>query len=146
MEIETYYSEIPQEIIETTRQIAVEVLGGLNNEVFEWKMQNHDDILLLLARKNGEAVGFKLGHRKGRTKFLSWIGGVKKEFRGSGCATKLMTAQADWCRLKGYRTIETQTMNKWKDMLILNLKNGFDIVGVFEDSELGQKIMLRKTL
>ena len=91
-------------------------------------------------------MGFKLGHRRGRTKFVSWIGGVKKEYRGQGCASKLMLAQFEWCKANGYKTIQTQTLNKWRDMLILNIKHGFDVIGVFEDPKLGQKIMLQKTL
>ena len=47
---------------------------------------------------------------------------------------------------QGYEVIQTQTKNKWRNMLILNLRHGFDIVGTYTDSKGEPKIILKKRL
>ena len=54
--------------------------------------------------------------------------------------------QHDWCIKKGYETIRTHTKNSFKSMLILNLKNGFDVIGTFTDEKGEPKIILEKKL
>jgi len=120
------------------RQLGEEVLGAVDATELLWR--------LLLAFEAQEPVGFKLGHQRGRCKYLSWLGGVKLAFRRRGHARRLMSYQAEWCRQRGYQGIQTQTLNQWKDMLLLNLNNGFDIVGVTHDPNLGLKISLEKQL
>ncbi|EPZ52678.1 hypothetical protein N007_02510 [Alicyclobacillus acidoterrestris ATCC 49025] len=62
-------------------------------------------------------------------RFYSWLGGVHPEFRGRGIANELMRRQHVWCEKQGLHVIRTQTRNTWRDMLILNIRNGFNIVG-----------------
>ncbi|HEY8343405.1 MAG TPA: GNAT family N-acetyltransferase [Calditerricola sp.] len=45
-------------------------------------------------------------------------------YRRRGIATELMKRQHAWCRRHGYQTIRTHTKNKWREMLILNLRHG----------------------
>lgn len=102
--------------------------------------------LLILAHSNSEVLGFKLGHEDGTKTFYSWSGGVSSSARKSGIATKLMEAQHKWCKEKGYRRIQTKTKNKWREMIILNLKHGFDIIGAYTDERGEPKLILEKKL
>jgi GNAT superfamily N-acetyltransferase len=91
-------------------------------------------------------VGFKTGYELKPCKYYSWLGGVHPDYRNKGIAGKLMELQHEWCVMNGYRTIQTKTKNKWKSMLILNLKHGFDIIGTYTDSKGEPKIILEKNL
>jgi predicted GNAT superfamily acetyltransferase len=93
-----------------------------------------------------DIIGFKIGYGISDTVFYSWLGGVDGKYRSTGIAAKLMTMQHDWCRKKGYKTIRTKTMNQWRNMLILNIKSGFDIVDTYRDADNILKIVLEKTL
>ena len=57
-----------------------------------------------------------------------------------------MKLQHDWCSKNSFSVIETRTKNKWKNMLILNLKNGFNIIGTFTNEKGEPKIILEKNL
>ena len=91
-------------------------------------------------------VGYKIGYEDKTERFYSWLGGVNLEYRGQGIASELMGRQHAWCREHGYSVVRTQTKNKWRDMLILNLRHGFDIVGVYTDEKGEPKIILEKQL
>lgn len=99
----------------------------------------------LLAVVNGQVVGCKLGYERKPGQFYSWLGAVHPDFRGQGVASELMRRQHDWCRQQGYHIIRTQTYNQWRDMLILNLRFGFDIVGTVQGKH-GLMIILEMKL
>lgn len=101
--------------------------------------------LCLLALINGQVVGYKIGYARKPTQFYSWLGCVSPDFRGRGIASELMTRQHNWCRQNGYLTIQTQTMNRWRTMLLLNLRHGFDIIGT-QQGHRGVIIVLEKSL
>lgn len=102
------------------------------------------DLLTLLAWADDELVGFKMGYMRKPGHFYSWLGGVRADFRGHGIASELMRRQHDWCQQNGFRAVRTHTRNQWRDMLILNLRHGFDIIGTFLNEEGTVNIMLEK--
>lgn len=128
-EIEDLYREIFRSEADISREI--ETKTGLSTFV---------------AKEDEKIVGFKLGYERKEKHFYSWLGGVDKTYRGRGIASELMKRQHDWCRRNGYWTIRTHTKNKWKDMLILNLKHGFDVIGTYTDEKGEPKIILEKKL
>jgi len=99
-----------------------------------------------LARVGGRAVAFKVGYERKPGRFYSWLGGVLPEFRGRGLARTLMRLQHAWCRERGYRTVRTHTKNTWKAMLVLDLKEGFDVIGTYTDERGEPKLILEKRL
>ncbi|MDR7073060.1 GNAT family N-acetyltransferase [Fictibacillus barbaricus] len=99
-----------------------------------------------LVLSDDQAIGFKAGYELKPGKYYSWLGGVHPEYRKKGLAGSLMELQHGWCSTNGYQTIQTKTKNKWKSMLILNLKHGFDIIGTYTDSKGEPKIILEKNL
>lgn len=101
---------------------------------------------LLIAYVDDQPVGFKIGYERSQSEFYSWLGAVLPEFRGLGIASDLMQAQHDWCRVQGYKKILTKTQNRFQAMLILNIKNGFEIVSTDPTDIDGLKILLEKKL
>lgn len=90
----------------------------------------HRRRLLVVAHAQGRVVGFKLGYCERPGVFYSWLGAVDAEFEGQGIGRRLMELQHAWLEERGYRLVRTATRNRFKRMLILNLLNGFDLVGV----------------
>jgi GNAT superfamily N-acetyltransferase len=122
------------------------ILGEWDPKWFHGHLKNHKNFHLLIAYVDKKAVGFKLGYELDSFNFYSWLGGVLPEYRDLGIATDLMKAQHEWCRKQGYRKVQTKTVNKYKEMLILNLQNGFEVIGTHLSNEGGFKIVLEKTL
>lgn len=104
------------------------------------------DAIVLVALFEGDPVGFKIGYRAEEEGiFYSWLGGVRPDRRRLGVATQLMNEQHQRVWDKGYRRIRTKTLNDRSEMLILNLRAGFRVIGT-QDSARGLKILLEKAL
>jgi predicted GNAT superfamily acetyltransferase len=103
-------------------------------------------LLLLLAWEGDDCLGFKAGYRRNETTFYSWLGGVLAEARGQGIARRLMVAQHEWLPGQGYSSVTTETFNRYREMLLLNIRMGFDVVGTYTTDHGEPKIMLRKAL
>jgi GNAT superfamily N-acetyltransferase len=150
------FQEIPLEL-KTFTEISnaeADIIGTIGREMIEgWdqedvlsRLGNAPKVYLQLAYVEGECAGFKLGYEKSNSEFYSWLGGVRTQFRGLGIASDLMRAQHDWCRRQEYQKVSTKTKNRYREMLILNVKHGFDVVGT-EVSEGGEiKIAMVKNL
>ncbi len=102
--------------------------------------------LILVAVNDDRVIGYKIGYQDQKHLFYSWLGGVYPEYRGQGVASELMLQQHEWCKNHGYTVVRTQTKNKWRNMLILNLRHGFDVVGTYNDEKGEPKIILEKWL
>lgn len=120
--------------------------GEWDEKWFSSNVCNHTKTLLATAEVEGRIVGYKLGWEEDAWSFYSWLGGVLPEYRGIGIAKALMEAQHSWCREKGYHKVVTKTQNRWREMLILNIKSGFQIIGTHESSHGGLKIVMEKDL
>lgn len=93
-----------------------------------------------------KVIGYKIGYEIDRETFYSWLGGVDTHYRENGIAAALMDKQHAYLREKGYKVVRTKTMNKWCDMLILNIKFGFDVIETYTDEKGLHKIILEKKL
>lgn len=102
-----------------------------------------DPMLLVAVRPDQAVQGFKLGYRRGDDLFYSWLGGVLPEARRAGVARSLAEAQHEWARSAGYRTIETRTRCQNRPMIILNLRLGFEIIGLDMDRQ-GRRVVTQR--
>lgn len=93
------------------------------------RLRTEPTLFTQLVFSDAKLIAMKAGYQKSPDTFGSWIGGVHPDFRGRGIAKDLMRRQHAWCKNRGYKTVTTTSQNKFKSMLILNLKEGFDIVG-----------------
>src|SRR5262249_35028054 len=78
------------------------------------------------AYSNGRIVGFKTGFSIGNGVFYSWIGGVDPDHRKLGLGKRLMLLQHQELKALGFVKVQTKTQNRFRDMIILNLKSGFE--------------------
>jgi len=110
------------------------------------KAENKSKIVFTVALEDEEVIGYKIGYELESDGFYSWLGGVDKNHRNKGVASKLMNQQHLYLKEKGYKIVQTKTKNKWRSMLVLNIKNGFDVIGTYTDREGESKIILEKSL
>ncbi|CAM1341326.1 GNAT family N-acetyltransferase [Tenacibaculum amylolyticum] len=110
------------------------------------RIETKEEVVIIVAYENEEPVGFKIGYKYNKTTFYSWVGGVLPSYRRRGIAQQLATKQLEIVKEKGYSKIRTKSMNRFKPMLILNLKNDFDIVQVYTNSTGQQKIVFEKEI
>ncbi len=123
------------------------VFGQFSAEYLDDRLRSMTDPSLLFENDHeGQAVGFKLGYRFSAQTYYSWLGGVIPAARKQGVAAKLMVAQHDWAADQGYRYIETRTRTHNRAMIIVNLKAGFQIVGLDCGSSGALNVLLRKPL
>jgi predicted GNAT superfamily acetyltransferase len=109
-------------------------------------MEKIENVLVLAAFDGDKVVGFKIGYEEEPQHFYSWIGGVDPAYRKKGVGSTLMKMQHELLKERGYKIVTTKTKNKWRDMLILNLRYGFDIIGTYTDEKGEPKIILKKEL
>ncbi|MCL9662636.1 GNAT family N-acetyltransferase [Paenibacillus hunanensis] len=111
-------------------------------------IQDMDQLLTIVALDGDQVVGYKIGYplMEDEHTFYSWLGGVNPAYRQQGIASRLMDEQHEHLREQGYRKVQTKTMNRWRNMLLLNIQYGFDIVDTFTDARGMFKIVLEKEL
>jgi GNAT superfamily N-acetyltransferase len=102
--------------------------------------------LFQLAWLGPDLAGYKVGFEEAPERFHSWLGAVAPALRRQGVASALMRAQHAWCRAHGYRNVTTNTTNRWPDMLVLDIRHGFAVIGTYTDAHGDTKILLAKAL
>tara|TARA_R110002073_G_scaffold108336_9_gene243648 strand:+ start:79921 stop:80394 length:474 start_codon:yes stop_codon:yes gene_type:complete len=115
-------------------------------DFFKQRIHEKQDVILVLCFDGKTLVGFKVGYRYDENTLYSWVGGVMSEYRNNGIANRLIKIQQDWAKEKGYKRVRTKSMNRFKPMMVLNLKNGFDIVKVYTNDSQQTKIIFEKDL
>ncbi|QDP42151.1 GNAT family N-acetyltransferase [Radiobacillus deserti] len=110
------------------------------------KMASKPKLLVIAAMNGTKVIGYKIGYELDKNKFYSWLGGVDTFYRKHGIASELMDRQHQYLKEIGYSIVQTKTMNKWRNMLVLNIKNGFDVIDTYTDKKGRHKIILEKKL
>ncbi|NBB20752.1 GNAT family N-acetyltransferase [Runella sp. CRIBMP] len=146
IEYKTFTNQLPEAVLEAVLTLHFQVFEGQERSQLIQEINETPHLLTLIAYENDDVVGYKMGYRRKEGHFYSWLGCVLPTHRGQGIAGHLMELQHEWCRANGYHTVRTMTYNKWRNMLILNLKHNFNIVGIFADNPGAPKIVLEKNL
>ena len=140
-----YYEEIPE----------IEILSGmmeLHKHVFDGaalgleELMEKKNLVSFLALDGNRVVGFKIGYEYANDTFYSWLGGVHADYRGKGIASELMHRQHEKVKALGYLKVRTISRNKRREMLLLNIKFGFDVIETFTSEKGTHKIVLEKEL
>lgn len=134
-------SQVSLELEKDLQELLPKIFNSFNEERFFNKFSEHENFLLLMAYQDKNLVGFKFGYNITSELFYSWMGGVLPSMRGRGIAKNLMDRQHQWCRDNNFKTIETKSKKIFPEMISLNLKAGFEIIGTVED----EKILFRKS-
>ncbi len=117
-----------------------------DSELLILKLEEKDQLIIFVATSNEEVVGFKIGYRYSEDTFYSWLGGVHTIYRGQGIAKELMLQQHELIKELGYKKVRTISRNVRREMLILNIKTGFDVIETFVSNKGKHKIVLEKVL
>ena len=141
------FTTLSEKEIATIAPLIEKVLGEWDPKWFHASVNNRKNYHLAVAWADDKPIGFKLGYELEPTCFYSFLGAVLPDYQGYGVATLLMQSQHQWAQDQGYQRIQTSTQNRYKAMLALNLKMGFEIIGT-EAFALrgGLKIRLEKKL
>ncbi|EZH65165.1 hypothetical protein DH09_16080 [Bacillaceae bacterium JMAK1] len=137
--------------IVTSTQINPERLNDLHEQIFDSdniveKFRYKPEIVATMAWEGEELIGYKLGYAQNESTFYSWLGGVHPERRKRGIGEQLLLEQHRELKKRGFAHVETKTMNRWRDMLLLNIRSGFCITGTHTNESGDVMIMLRKRL
>jgi ribosomal protein S18 acetylase RimI-like enzyme len=140
-----HFKSIPDAaILEGIIQLHIAIFGVSDD--LAGRMKEKPQLQIDVALDDKKVVGYKIGYALNREQFYSWLGGVDPEYRNLGIASNLMEQQHQHLIEIGYKAVQTKTKNKWRSMLILNIKSGFDIIGTYTDDEGEPKIILEKKL
>lgn len=139
-------NQLPSDTLEALLELHFQIFSGQPREELIQEMREAPELLTIIAYQNQQMIGYKMGYRRKEGHFYSWLGCVSDEFRGQGIAAELMKLQHEWCKKHKYHSIRTMTYNRWRSMLILNLKHGFNIVGLLADKAGEPKIILEKSI
>jgi predicted GNAT superfamily acetyltransferase len=115
-------------------------------EFFKQRINGQLKALYVLAYSAKILIEFKIGYPYNKHTFYSWVGGVHPKFRKQGIAKQLAKLQENYAKNKGFTKLRTKSMNQFKPMMILNLKNGFDIVNIYTNTKRQTKIVFEKLL
>ncbi len=142
----TMKNDVTEEDIAIIVPLFEKSFGQWDSKWFYSTFNQHKKFHLGFAYIENQPVGFKIGYERDQNEFYSWLGGVLPEYRGLGVARELMLTQHEWCRKQGYSKISTKTQNRFQSMLILNIKNGFEIISTDPTDKDGMKILMEKKL
>ncbi len=110
------------EIVRVNQQIT-EFAAPYTEAVFRQRLEGRRWYGLVADSMN-TLVGFKVGYEESETVFYSWLGGVLAERRG--IARELLYEQERWVRRQGYRQIRVKSRNRFRPMLTLLTKEGYE--------------------
>ena len=113
-------------------------------EIIQQKLEGKAN-LLLMAYHNDQPVGYKLGYALSDTVFYSWLGAVMPEHRGHGLAQRMLNEQETWLKTQNYQAVQVKTMNCFRAMLAMLVKNHYHIIDIEPgDTSLDNKIRFEK--
>jgi ribosomal protein S18 acetylase RimI-like enzyme len=128
------------------------VVFGLSRtpEEVEDKLRLQKAVHITIATiTNGKLVGYGIGYEE-KGKYYLWSLAVLPEYRRKGIGSEIIEEQISFAKEKGYASFFVKTSNKWKEMVRLLLKKGFNIIGFkeheWEDGPLGSAIWLEKNI
>ncbi len=135
------------ECIEISEKIPEFSSGNYDEAAYLQRLSN-TQYLILVAEKDQQVVGFKIGYDRYQDgSFYSWLGGVLPEYRKDSVATQLADEQEKWALASGFDAIRLKTRNRFRAMLIFALKNGFLIENIeIKETVENNRIILRKLL
>jgi predicted GNAT superfamily acetyltransferase len=135
-----------QKVLEELLQLYNELFEDARLNFFKERIYTKEDIIIILCYNSDLLIGFKLGYQYDKNTLYSWVGGVLIEYRNQGIGKELLQMQHNLALRKGYKKVRTKSMNRFKPMIILNLKNGFDIIKVYTNDSQQTKIIFEKKL
>ena len=142
------FSELSETLINCLVELEASIFEKpLTGDVFVSELEGKKNLLVLVAFQDSRPWGYKIGFEYSSNTFFSWSGGVLLNCRKHGLGSALIAKQHQVAKELGYSYVRTHTKNKYPEMLILNIKSGFEVTGVYKSlQEAHQGIILEKAL
>ncbi|MBK7963058.1 MAG: hypothetical protein IPK04_18810 [Bdellovibrionales bacterium] len=122
-------------------------LGEWDPKRFYSTFNQHQKFHLATAYIEDQPVGFKIGYERTQHEFYNNLVGSATDIGGLGIAGRPGGGSAQLVTRTGFFKISTKnTKSISKAMLILNIKNGFKIIGTEPTDKDGIKILMEKKL
>ncbi|MCB0414802.1 MAG: hypothetical protein KDD50_10740 [Bdellovibrionales bacterium] len=129
------------------KPLFIELFNDWDEDWLMGTFERHQLVHLIMAKDmSRNIVGFKLGYGVSYKTFYSWLGGVSAGHRQKGVAGKMIEIQQSWAKESNFKKITTKSMNKFREMMILNLKSGFVINGTELDESGRVKVLFEKEI
>jgi predicted GNAT superfamily acetyltransferase len=139
--------ELPEDWFPGVLDLHRQVFGTrISARDFRGRLERKRALVCVLAAIGGKVIGYKIGYERNSDEYFSWLGGVKEGHRRMGIATELMRLQHRKALELGYKRVITESGNEWRDMIILNLTNGFAIVGTCTNQQQALRVIMAKDL
>lgn len=127
------YDKIDAKILQEIEILEKNIFGTTRGiEKLKMELSSKFNTTIIIVYNDEMPIAFKIGYERSKRVYYSWMGGVTLKFRGLGLANEMMQIQHNHAVELGYDVINTQSNNKFKNMIILNLKNGFEIKGTLQ--------------
>jgi len=111
-------------------------------ESFQRRFLGRNNALRLVARVDGQPVGFFLGFELKPDTFFAWFYGVLPECRRMSVGSLLMEAAQTWAAQQGYEAIRLECHNLHRPMMHLAIDLGYDVVGLRWDAARAANLVL----
>ena len=144
----THHASVNGQLLETIASLDAAIFPvPISKDEFAASLRSRHNLCVLIAQHGPEPCGYKIGYEFSPDVFYSFSGGVLPAFRRRGIANALLTEQHRLAKDLGYSIVRTHTKNEYREMLLLNIRAGFDITGVYYKSgERSHSIILEKVL
>ncbi len=142
----TYVGMPPENILQDMIDLYSNIFKDADIIFFTQRIEAQPELYSILAYDTDALVGYKMGYPYDKHTFYSWIGGVLSPYRQRGIAKQLAHLQEHWAKEHGFAKLRTKSMNRFRAMMILNLKNGFNITNVYTNARGQTKIVFEKSL
>jgi GNAT superfamily N-acetyltransferase len=134
------------DILKTFQPLATRLFPDLSENKIHERLKGRPTARVFLAWIDQTVIGFKLGYRQNEDTFYSWLGGVDPLWRKGGIGRRLSEMMLKECSEVGYDFVETKSTSQWPDMVALNMKLGFEVVGFESNEGRPTKLVFRKSL
>jgi GNAT superfamily N-acetyltransferase len=146
---------MPDIVIDLVDPADTKLLAHLYNQIFRpertaenlaRRYRGREDVLIMVARYEQDAVGFYAGFELKPGVHFAWLCGVVSDFRRQGIGTRLMQAAEDWVRTHGYHGMRLECYNTHRHMLHFGIASGYDIVGLRWDGDANANLIIFERL
>ena len=137
---------LEENIFQEAANLYSEIFKDADLDFFKHRIEQQPKLFSILGYHNEKLIGFKIGYPYDENTFYSWIGGVLPKHQQKGMANHMAELQEKYAVSKGFIKLRTKSMNAYKPMMILNLKNGFDITKVYTNVKGQTKVVFEKQL
>jgi GNAT superfamily N-acetyltransferase len=112
-------------LIEVLRKTIFDEVGHVSLATIAEDLEGKTDVLALIAHLEGNPIGFKVGHRERAGVYYSKCGGILKDYRRLGLATRMLDWQHRFAQSRGYKQIYFNTFNHFPAMMLFGLRHGY---------------------